>query len=70
MAVHADARHRGGPWEPDPERRKVEIGYTWLGRPWWRTAVNTEAVIFSIVDDEWPAVRARLEAALATSAAS
>ncbi|MFL6073059.1 MAG: GNAT family N-acetyltransferase [Mycobacteriales bacterium] len=108
-------------YEPVPERRKIEIGYTWLGRPWWRTAVNTEAkllllahafdvlgcvrvmlrtdlrnersqraiarlgavregvlrkhmqrpdgswrdsVIFSIVDDEWPAVRERLAAAL------
>lgn len=104
-----------------PDRR-VEIGWTWIGRPWQRTAVNTEAkllmlahafetwgcvrvelktarlnapsraaiariggveegtlrrhtrlddgtwrdtVYFSILDDEWPAVRARLEARLA-----
>lgn len=26
-----------------PEHRRLEIGWTWLGRPWWRTAVNTEA---------------------------
>ena len=96
----------------------VEIGHTWLARPYWRTAVNTESkylllrhafetlgcarvwfksdarnlnshraierlgakregvlrkhmrvkggfqrdsVIFSIVDDEWPEVRLRLE---------
>ena len=98
--------------------RRVEIGWTWIGRPWQRTPVNTEAkylmlghafetlgcvrvelktdvlnqrsrkamlrigareegilrrhqiteggrvrdtVYFSIVDDEWPAVKARLE---------
>ena len=23
--------------------RTLEIGGTWLGRPWWRTAINTEA---------------------------
>jgi N-acetyltransferase len=26
-----------------PEHRRLEIGHTWVGRPWWRTAVNTEA---------------------------
>jgi RimJ/RimL family protein N-acetyltransferase len=26
-----------------PEDRRIEIGGTWLGRPWWRTAINTEA---------------------------
>ncbi|HEY0697319.1 MAG TPA: bifunctional pyridoxamine 5'-phosphate oxidase family protein/GNAT family N-acetyltransferase [Micromonospora sp.] len=30
-------------YEIDEERRSVAIGYTWLGRPWWRTGVNTEA---------------------------
>ena len=101
---------------------RVEIGWTWIGRPWQRTPVNTEAkylmlrhafetlgcvrvelktdalnersraailrlgareegvlrkhmrsqggrmrdsVYFSILDDEWPEVRARLEAKLA-----
>jgi len=24
-------------------RRQLAIGWTWLGRPWWRTAINTEA---------------------------
>lgn len=100
----------------------LEIGSTWIGRPWQRTAINTEAkylllrhafeelgaarvqlktdarnlqsqaaierlgavregvlrkyqrtrgdfirdtVMFSVVADEWPAVRARLEAKLA-----
>jgi len=106
----------------EPAHRRVEIGWTWIGRRWQRTAVNTEAkylmlhhafetwgcvrvelktdvlngrsrnamlrigareegvlrkhqitdlgrvrdsVFFSIVDDEWPAVKARLEAMLA-----
>ncbi|NJP31689.1 bifunctional pyridoxamine 5'-phosphate oxidase family protein/GNAT family N-acetyltransferase [Micromonospora thermarum] len=30
-------------YEVDPERRSLAIGHTWLGRPWWRTGVNTEA---------------------------
>ncbi len=105
----------------EPAHMRVEIGWTWIGRNWQRTAVNTEAkllmlrhafetwrcrrvelktssknersraailrigakeegilrshmlnpdgswrdsVYFSILDDEWPAVRARLEARL------
>ncbi|MGH7492491.1 MAG: GNAT family N-acetyltransferase [bacterium] len=27
----------------DRQNRRVEIGWTWIGRPWQRTAVNTEA---------------------------
>jgi RimJ/RimL family protein N-acetyltransferase len=27
----------------DPEHRSIAIGYTMLGRPWWRTPFNTEA---------------------------
>jgi RimJ/RimL family protein N-acetyltransferase len=27
----------------DAANRRVEIGWTWLGRPWQRTAANTEA---------------------------
>src|SRR5262245_4148598 len=27
----------------EPFHRRVEIGWTWIGRPWQRTAVNTEA---------------------------
>ena len=26
-----------------PEHRSLEIGWTWLGRPWWRTGANVEA---------------------------
>src|SRR5438093_591712 len=108
----------------EPVHRRVEIGWTWIGRPWQRSAVNTEAkflmlryafetlgcvrvelktnalnersraailrigaveegtlrrhmindagvyrdtVYYSVLDDEWPAVKARLEAMLARS---
>jgi len=27
----------------DPANRRVEIGWTWLAKPWQRTAINTEA---------------------------
>ena len=27
----------------EPQNRRVEIGWTWIGRPWQRTAINTEA---------------------------
>jgi RimJ/RimL family protein N-acetyltransferase len=106
----------------EPHDRRVEIGYTWIGRQWQRTPVNTEAkylmlrhafetlgcvrvelrtdalntrsrnaigriggveegilrkhmhtdsgrfrdtVYFSILDDEWPTVKQRLEEKLA-----
>jgi RimJ/RimL family protein N-acetyltransferase len=109
----------------DERHRTLEIGGTWLGRPWWRTAINTEAkllfighafealeanrvalktdirnersqaaiarvgavregvlrhqyirrdgslrdtVMFSIVPEEWPAVKAALEARLVAHA--
>lgn len=109
----------------DRPHRRVEIGWTWIARPWQRTAVNTESkylllrhafetlgcirvefktdalngqsrqallrigakeegilrshmvtstgrirdsVYFSIIDREWPAVRARLDALLARRA--
>jgi RimJ/RimL family protein N-acetyltransferase len=105
-----------------PEHRRLEIGWTWIARPWQRTAINTEAkwlllhhaferldcsrvefktdalnersrtallrigareegtfrahmitsegrirdsVYFSIIAEEWPAVRAALEERLA-----
>lgn len=111
----------------DPANRRVEIGWTWLGREWQRTALNTEAkllmlahafeklgcvrvelrtdvgnersraairriggfeegvlrkhaitstgrvrddVYYSILDDEWPGVRARLEERLARGSGS
>ena len=105
-----------------PEHRRLEIGWTWLGRAWQRTGANREAKLlllghafdqlganrvefktdsrnepsrtallgigatfegifrnhmvmpdgplrhsayYSVISDEWPAVRARLEASLA-----
>ncbi|MCX4473784.1 bifunctional pyridoxamine 5'-phosphate oxidase family protein/GNAT family N-acetyltransferase [Micromonospora sp. NBC_01655] len=30
-------------YEVDPAQRAVAIGHTYLGRPWWRTGINTEA---------------------------
>lgn len=110
----------------DPPNRRVEIGWTWIARPWQRMAINTEAkylmlryafeiwgcvrvelktnamnyrsraailrigakeegtlrkhqisergvsrdtVYFSILDDEWPQVKARLEARMAVAPA-
>lgn len=29
----------------DVQNRRLEIGWTWLGRSWWRTAANTECKI-------------------------
>ena len=105
----------------DERNRTLEVGGTWIGRPWWRTAINTEAkllflghafealganrvalktdirnersqaaiarlgavregvlrhqyirrdgslrdtVMYSIIPEEWPAVKARLRARL------
>lgn len=31
-----------------PEHLRVEIGGTWIGRPWWRTAINTEAKLLML----------------------
>lgn len=30
-------------YEINPALQTLAIGHTWLGRPWWRTAANTEA---------------------------
>jgi RimJ/RimL family protein N-acetyltransferase len=108
----------------DLKNRRVEIGATWIGRPWQRSVVNTEAkylmlrhafetlhcarvelktdalnersrkaigrlgakeegilrrhvltdtgrmrdtVYFSILDDEWPVIKSRLEARLSNN---
>jgi len=32
----------------DVANAHLEIGYTWIGRPWWRTAVNTEAKLLML----------------------
>ncbi|PSK61969.1 putative ribosomal N-acetyltransferase YdaF [Micromonospora sp. MH33] len=46
-------------YQPDPELRTVEIGYTQLGRPWWRTGINTEAKLLLLTRafEELDAVR-------------
>ncbi|MET8908483.1 bifunctional pyridoxamine 5'-phosphate oxidase family protein/GNAT family N-acetyltransferase [Micromonospora sp. NPDC004551] len=46
-------------YQPDPELRAVEIGYTQLGRPWWRTGINTEAKLLLLTRafEELDAVR-------------
>ncbi|MGC4812393.1 bifunctional pyridoxamine 5'-phosphate oxidase family protein/GNAT family N-acetyltransferase [Micromonospora sp. DT228] len=46
-------------YEIDPQRRSVGIGHTFLGRPWWRTGINTEAklLLLSRAFDDLDAVR-------------
>ncbi|MCX4385997.1 bifunctional pyridoxamine 5'-phosphate oxidase family protein/GNAT family N-acetyltransferase [Micromonospora peucetia] len=46
-------------YEVDPQRRTVAIGYTFLGRPWWRTGINTEAKLLLLTRafEELDAVR-------------
>ncbi|MEV7987112.1 bifunctional pyridoxamine 5'-phosphate oxidase family protein/GNAT family N-acetyltransferase [Micromonospora sp. NPDC085948] len=46
-------------YEIDPQRRSVAIGHTFLGRPWWRTGINTEAklLLLSRAFDDLGAVR-------------
>jgi RimJ/RimL family protein N-acetyltransferase len=42
-----------------PEHRRVEIGWTWLGRSWQRTGVNTEAKYLMLrhAFEEWRCIR-------------
>ncbi|MEH0936785.1 bifunctional pyridoxamine 5'-phosphate oxidase family protein/GNAT family N-acetyltransferase [Micromonospora psammae] len=46
-------------YDIDPERRAVAIGHTWLGRPWWRSGINTEAKLLLLARafDQLGAVR-------------
>jgi uncharacterized protein len=46
-------------YEVDTRRRSVAIGHTFLGKPWWRTGVNSEAklLLLSRAFDELGAVR-------------
>jgi RimJ/RimL family protein N-acetyltransferase len=30
-------------YEINPAQRQLAIGYTFIGQPWWRTAINTES---------------------------
>jgi len=46
-------------YDIDPEARSVAIGFTWLGKKHWRTALNTEAklLLLSRAFDDLGAVR-------------
>jgi uncharacterized protein len=50
-------------YAPDPVNRRISIGYTFLGRPWWRTGVNTEAklLLMTRAFEELAAVRVEWE---------
>lgn len=47
----------------DFAHRRVEIGWTWLGPAWWRTAVNTEAKLLMLVHafETWGCHRVELK---------
>lgn len=46
-----------------PENRRVEIGWTWLGRAWQRTGVNTEAKYLMLrhAFERWECIRVELK---------
>ncbi|WP_412539796.1 bifunctional pyridoxamine 5'-phosphate oxidase family protein/GNAT family N-acetyltransferase [Longispora sp. K20-0274] len=35
-------------YQVDPRNRSVAIGYTWLGKPWWRRGFNTESKLLML----------------------
>ena len=47
----------------DTENRKAEIGWTWIGRAWQRTVVNTEAKLLMLTHafEAWRCVRVELK---------
>jgi RimJ/RimL family protein N-acetyltransferase len=47
----------------DVVNRRVEIGWTWIGRHWQRTAINTEAkfLMLSHAFETWKCVRVELK---------
>jgi N-acetyltransferase len=47
----------------DRENRRAEIGWTWIGRAWQRTAVNTEAKFLMLrhAFEQWACVRVELK---------
>lgn len=47
----------------EPVHRRVEIGWTWIGNEWQRTAVNTEAKLLMLTHafDTWGCVRVELK---------
>lgn len=46
-----------------PEHRSVEIGWTWLGQEWQRTAINTEAKLLLLTHafERWRCIRVELK---------
>jgi RimJ/RimL family protein N-acetyltransferase len=46
-----------------PANRRVEIGWTWLGRPWQRTGANTEAKYLMLrhAFEVWACIRVELK---------
>ena len=47
----------------DSRNRRVEIGWTWIGKPWQRTAVNTEAKFLMLQHafEVWHCIRVELK---------
>jgi N-acetyltransferase len=47
----------------EPRHRRVEIGWTWVGRPFQRTYVNTEAKLLMLAHafDVWNCIRVELK---------
>ncbi len=47
----------------DTRNRRVEIGWTWIGQPWQRTAVNTEAKFLMLQQafEVWHCIRVELK---------
>jgi RimJ/RimL family protein N-acetyltransferase len=47
----------------DPLNRRAEIGWTWLGSAWQRTAVNTEAKLLKLTHafERWGCIRVELK---------
>ena len=46
-------------YEISAAARQLAVGYTWLGRPWWRSGINTEAKLLLLgrAFDELGAIR-------------
>jgi len=47
----------------DTDSRKVEIGWTWIGRDWQRTIINTEAkyLMLNYAFENWNCIRVELK---------
>ncbi len=48
LVEHGDLVGTTSFYEIDPVNRAVAIGHTWVGRPHWRTAVNTESKLLML----------------------